>query len=350
MLKKRRAGGKIKHRPPQKPEFLYCESVTPGSLRDYARRYIENLVMLNFTESTVSTRANGLTTFIEWSRERSILTPDDLTRPVIERYQQYLFHYRKKNGAPFSSRTQRKKLLHMKYFLSWLCKKHIIIYNPAADIELPRMNHTLPRDFMSVDEVELVISQADVRFPLGIRDRAIMETLYSTGLRRRELLHLAIYDIQFEQGYLFVREGKGRRDRVVPLGARALKWVDKYLREVRPHFAFPDDETLFVSSSGYPIDPESLSSLLKKYLRQSGVNKHGSCHIWRHTFATQLLDNGADIRHIQKMLGHVSLDTTEVYTHVAIHKLKQVHSMSHPAEMETPEKAAALPALEKPAQ
>jgi integrase/recombinase XerD len=151
-------------------------------------------------------------------------------------------------------------------------------------------------------------------------------------LQRMELLHLKLYDVDQKHGLVTVREGKGRRDRVVPIGERALAWVDLYLNKLRPEIVKkPDDGVVFLTSNGVPFTPNHLSWLARQYVKSAGIGKSGACHIFRHTMATLMLEGGADIRYIQAMLGHVRLDTTQIYTHVSIRKLKQVHEATHPA-------------------
>jgi len=165
-----------------------------------------------------------------------------------------------------------------------------------------------------------------------IRDRAMLEILYSSGLRRMELLHLKLYDVDQKHGLVTVRQGKGKRDRVVPIGQRALAWLDLYLNSLRPEIAKkPDDGIIFLTSNGVSFTPNHLSWLARQYVKSAAIGKNGACHIFRHTMATLMLEGGADIRYIQAMLGHVRLDTTQIYTHVSIRKLKQVHEATHPA-------------------
>ena len=172
---------------------------------------------------------------------------------------------------------------------------------------------------------------ADVETGLGIRDRAILETLYSTGIRRAELARLETTDLDPDRGILLIREGKGKKDRMVPIGDRALAWIDKYLREVRPLLMVPPDEgDLFLTRFGRAFVPNGVSELVSTAVKKSGVPKRGSAHLFRHTAATLMLEGGADIRYIQQMLGHESLATTQIYTRVAIRKLKEIHELTHP--------------------
>jgi len=185
---------------------------------------------------------------------------------------------------------------------------------------------------MNKDEAERVLSQPNVGEPLGIRDRAMLELLYSSGLRRMELLHLKLYDVDQKHGLITVRQGKGKRDRVVPIGDRALAWLNVYLDSVRPDIALkPDSGVTFLTSNGAAFTPNYLSWLARQCVKSAGIGKGGACHIFRHTMATLMLEGGADIRYIQAMLGHVRLDTTQIYTHVSIRMLKQVHTTTHPA-------------------
>ena len=179
---------------------------------------------------------------------------------------------------------------------------------------------------------ELVLQQPNIADVVGIRDRAILETLYSTGMRRTELLRLKLPEIDRHRGLITIRAGKGKKDRVVPIGERALAWIDKYLNEVRPQFVCePDDGTVFLTGQGEPFSPNHLSALARVYVEASQIGKNGACHLFRHTMATLMLEHGADIRFIQQMLGHAKLDTTQIYTHVSIRALKEIHSATHPS-------------------
>jgi site-specific recombinase XerD len=208
----------------------------------------------------------------------------------------------------------------------------LVLSNPASEMELPRVHRKLPQHVLTAEEVERILAQTGLHGDLGIRDRAILETLYSTGIRRSELAHLRLYDVDTAIGTLMVRQGKGQKDHMVPLGARAAHWIDRYTAEVRPQLvAEPDPGWLFVHEYGEPFAKNRLTDLVKKYIEKAGVEKPGACHIFRHTMATLTLDAGADIRHIQAILGHSQLSTTEICTQVSIAKLKAVHALTHPA-------------------
>jgi integrase/recombinase XerD len=172
---------------------------------------------------------------------------------------------------------------------------------------------------------------------MGVRDRAILETLYSTGIRRAELVALKVTDLDTERGTLRIEQGKGKKDRMVPIGDRAIAWIEKYLCEVRPELvamAGVDDRTLFLTRNGESLTGSTVSRMVKGYVDVAQIGKSGGCHLFRHTCATLMLENGADIRYIQQLLGHKELSTTEIYTRVSIKALKAIHTATHPARME----------------
>ena len=287
--------------------------------------------MKGFSESTLRVRRVHMEMFLSWCRRSRIFAPAQVTRTSLESYQRYLFNYRKKDGQPLAVASQHSRLAPLKVWFKWLHYRNYVALDPAAELELPRVGYKLP-NVMNKEEAERVLSQPNVGEPLGIRDRAMLEILYSSGLRRMELLHLKLYDVDQKHGLVSVREGKGKRDRVVPIGERALAWLDLYLNRLRPEIVKkPDDGIVFLTSNGTPFTPNHLSWLARQYVKSARIGKGGACHIFRHTMATLMLEGGADIRYIQAMLGHVRLDTTQIYTHVSIRMLKQVHTNTHPA-------------------
>ncbi|MBF0548017.1 MAG: tyrosine-type recombinase/integrase [Candidatus Riflebacteria bacterium] len=219
----------------------------------------------------------------------------------------------------------------IKAFFRWLTRNNYIPSNPAADLDLPKEEQRLPRSILSVEEVESILAAVDLNDPRGIRDRAILETFYSTGIRRQEMTRLKCADIDMKYGIVCVREGKGKKDRIIPIGERALAWINKYLVEIRPSYIVePDEGYLFLTREGNFFTTVWMGALVRYYVRASGVSKRGSCHLFRHTMATLMLEGGASLRYIQKMLGHSKLSTTEIYTQVATRKLKEVYMATHP--------------------
>ena len=302
-----------------------------GAVNDY----LAAIGAKGFSPYTVAYRSRSLSHLVAWLAERGVDHPAEVTKPVLERYQRSLFHYRKADGNPLSFRTQVSYLVPVKGLFKWLAQTNRILFNPASELELPRIERRLPKVVLGLAEVEAVLATPDLGDPVGVRDRAIMEVLYSTGMRRSELAHLRLHDVDVERGTVIIDQGKGHKDRMVPIGERALAWVDRYLIEVRPMLVvLPDEGVLFLTVEGNDLTPDHLTERIGRYVRRA-TNKPGSCHTFRHTMATLMLEGGADIRHIQEILGHVQLSTTEIYTHVTIDALKAVHTRCHPGATNT---------------
>ncbi len=305
------------------------------SLETAIARHLAHLRALGYTSATLVGRAWHLDLFRQWAEERGASLLCDVTPVLVTRWQRHLSRHRKSDGQPLCSRTQRTRLESLRLFGRWLASERLLATDPVAALVLPRVGQPLPKAWLTAAQVETVLAlpRLDGRRPApGLRDRAILETLYSTGLRRMEAVRLTAADIDFAGGAVFVRQGKGRKDRVIPIGERALAWIEKYLADARPKLARPGDEAgaLFVTEQGGAMTVRYLSALVTRYVRRAGFGKAGSCHLFRHTCATLMLEGGADIRHVQEQLGHACLQTTQIYTHVSIRRLKEVHAATHP--------------------
>jgi integrase/recombinase XerD len=317
----------------------------PHGFGVWAVRYLEALGVKGYSARTTENQERYLGVFIAWCETRSIARPNEVTKPILDRYQRHLFYMRKPNGKPLTFASQARALTPVRGFFKWLTRQNVLLSNPASEIELPKQERRLPRHVLTIDEAERVMDQPDVREPLGMRDRAILEALYSTGIRRMEVINLQLYDLDTERGTLIVRQGKGKRDRVVPIGERAVMWVNRYVHEVRPQLVMPPDEgVLFLTQAGEALSSIWLTQVVRRYIARAEIGKTGSCHLWRHTCATLMLEGGADVRYVQEMLGHAKLSTTAIYTRVSIRQLKSVHSLTHPgAKLERPATAETKP-------
>ena len=308
----------------------------PRSLEAYALAYKEQLQAQGYATQSVQYKYASLGWFIDWCHERGIDRIEQITRPVLQRYQRHLFYAISRSGKPLSIAGQRNRLTAIRTWFKFLMRENLILYNPASELELPKPEKRLPKHTLTVEEAELVLTQPDIDTDAGLRDRAILEVLYSTGIRRQEVIDLTRQDLNTGAGVIAVRQGKGKKDRFVPIGERALVWTQKYLDDIRPQHALPSSpDNVFLDETGKTLDPHKVSRAVKKYVKHADIDKVGSCHLFRHTMATLMLENGADIRFIQQMLGHSQLSTTEIYTHVAIHKLKEIHTATHPARLKT---------------
>jgi integrase/recombinase XerD len=313
-----------------------------GGFHGHLVGFIDWLRAMRYSEHTIRTRRIDLGYFIDWCEERGIRTPNDVTRAMLERYRQYVFAYRRqRDGEPLSFNCQGTRLVAVRVFFRWLTRQHHLLFNPAGEMDLPKKETRLPRHVLTVAEIAQIIDAAGSG-ELGLRDRAILETLYSTGMRRAELVALDLADVDAERGTVLIRQGKGKKDRMVPIGDRALAWLARYVDEVR---AEQDGEAhaLFLSRQGLRLTGKQLSGIVKKAIDGAQLERvqvsgplNSSCHLFRHACATHMLENGADVRFIQALLGHANLGTTEIYTRVAIVKLKQVHEATHPARLHGP--------------
>jgi integrase/recombinase XerD len=295
--------------------------------------HIDHLKMRNYAADTIRLRAFYLRSFALWCLDRDLACPAQITKPILESYQRWLYRYRKNNGQPLSWRSQTSHLTQLNQFFRYLVKFNHLPFNPAADLELPKQPKSLPKAILSSDEVERVLATPDTTTTLGLRDRAILETFYSSGIRRAELCRLRIEHIDVDRRAMFIEKGKGQKDRYVPVGVRALLWIARYVETARDSLRLdPKESTLFLTRNGTPIHPDSLTEYMRRYIKTAGIQKSGACHLFRHTMATLMLENGADIRYIQEILGHERLETTQIYTRISLRKLLEVYDRTHPAE------------------
>jgi integrase/recombinase XerD len=326
----------------RKPEPIVGDPNDPHGFPVLIAEYCEQAAVHGFSRHTVKMKRSCLSTLARWLAERGVGRPAEVTKPMLDAYQRALFHRRKASGGPLSFSTQALHLGAARSFFEWLLGANRILADPAASLRPPRQSRRLPRAVLSATEVERIMALPDLATPLGLRDRAMLELLYATGVRRAELAGLAVFDVDLERRALMVREGKGRKDRMIPTGERAAVWCERYLEEARPELAAePDNGALFLTVTGLKIHIENLSRLIASYVRDSGIGKPGSCHLFRHTMATLMLEGGADIRYVQQMLGHADISSTQIYTRVSLRKLEAVHAATHPGAANEPRRGRA---------
>jgi integrase/recombinase XerD len=293
-------------------------------------RYGEDL-RLRSSAATVRTYEHYTGHFVAWLAARGVDLAE-VTTEDVQAYQRQLVTARKASGRPYSVSAQAGRIVAVKSLFRFLYRHLLILRDPAASVELPRSEHRLPRTILTRKEALRILAvAARARTPVVLRDRAILETLYATGIRYSELAKLTPYDVDTEEKVLRVVMGKGRKDRNVPLTAAAARVIDAYLVKARPKLLGRSKAPyLFVSYKGGILYDGIVNKRLRRWTRKAGVKKHVTCHTFRHSVATHLLKGRADIRHIQALLGHASLRTTERYTRVEISDLRKVIARAHP--------------------
>jgi integrase/recombinase XerD len=290
----------------------------------------EDHVAVRYAERTATGYVRGVRFFLDWLAGQSISLAEVRTAD-IEAYQAAVCALRKKDGTPHSIDLQVHRLSSVKTLFRFLFQRGYALTDPSAPVGYPRRELRLPRGILTRDETRKLVEAPDVSTPIGLRDRAILETFYGTGIRAGELGKLKVADVDTEDRVLRVILGKGGKDRTVPLTRAAAEAVEEYLVHGRPKIrGAAKSAWLFLALRGGRLYPSLLNQLVHEAARSVGIEKHVTCHTLRHSVATHLLKGGADIRHIQKLLGHRSLASTERYTHVEISDLARVMKRAHP--------------------
>lgn len=255
-------------------------------------------------------------------------------------YQAFVYdHISPKTGKPLSTQTQIHCLSYVQSFFRFLRQSGRTAFDPAKIIRLPRHPQRLPVDLLTPEEMRRLLAVPDLGTPSGFRDRCIFELFWCTGMRISELLSLAVADLDFAQSLVTIRHGKGDKPRVVPLGAGVVGWLKEYIDKARPWLAANAADvprTLFLSRFGRRMDKSGLFYKLRAYQRRAKIKKKLTTHTFRHTLASEMLKAGADLRHIQELLGHENLTTTQRYLHIVKADLKKVHGKTHPREVHGP--------------
>lgn len=295
--------------------------------------YLELCFVKGQTTETVRGKLSDLKMFHQWCISVRVYSIDAIDLDLMDDYMGYLHQYRQlQNKKPIGLSHKRNLLTAVKIFIKAMLTKGILKSNALEHIELPNVGRPLPKALFSIKEVELILTQPLMFGVRGIRDKVILETFFSTGIRRTELLSLTLEDVDYSERLLRINHGKGRKQRIVPISIRACEWLAYYVSKIRPQFAFiGTDDTLFLANNGKPYLPNKLSEMAARYVKLAGIKRAGACHLFRHATATAMLDNGADLRHVQEMLGHASISTTQIYAHVSRKQLGKVYNKTHPS-------------------
>jgi len=270
---------------------------------------------------TIEAYAGDIATFADYADNLKI-SPEALTEQDISNYLISL----SKEGI--SNRTQARVLSSLRGFFKYLHKEKLIFHNPTEEVNAPKSGRSLPLT-LSVEEVERLLEAPDPSTLRGLRDTTMLHTMYAAGLRVSELVLMRLVDVDLEAGFLAIT-GKGSKRRLIPIGEWAVEMIGHYLQKVRPIWANPEEPHVFLTHLRKPMTRQGFWLIVKKYTRTANIDKPLSPHKLRHSFATHLLDRGADLRSVQAMLGHVDISTTQIYTHVTTAKIVAIHRQHHP--------------------
>jgi len=274
------------------------------------------------SQHTIAAYASDLNKFQDYLYQKGI---KDFTEVQTEEIEGFMYWLTLKRLSP---RSRARILATIKTFFRFLVLTQRLESSPAVLIETPRFAKKLPQ-VLSLEEVERLLEQPDISQPKGLRDKAMLELLYATGLRVSELVLLKLNQINLEVGYVSVM-GKGAKERLIPMGRKAQQVLTQYLKHGRSNLLKKPSPYLFIGYRGRPLTRQGFWEIIKRYVFKSGINKHISPHTLRHSFATHILERGADLRSVQTMLGHSSITTTQIYTHVTEKRLKEFYVRYHP--------------------
>jgi len=305
--------------------------------RELADRYLAWMAATRYSEETIRGSKYDLEWFLRYLETRGIERIADVTEDLLSDYSLAL---RKQRHSVHENRTiSLSHVLHrlfgVKQFFGWLVEQMVIFVNPAENLELPRLPAQLPRTILTQKETQRLLDAPDLKSPVGYRDKALLEVVYSTGIRVAELLRLKVQDFDEKARTLFVREGKGGKDRILPLPMIAAGYLKEYVDRVRPKFAKSkkhDDGTLFLNYTGSALCLNRLHNIFSVTTKAAGIDKRVTCMVLRHTIASHLLENGMDIRYIQEFMGHERLETTQNYAKVSLVGLRKMYNRFHPEE------------------
>jgi integrase/recombinase XerD len=302
------------------------------SLDELTREFVQSMKVRNLSVRTIKGLSWRLSKFLDYLESRAISEVTNITREVISSYQLELYERINPMGRPNGVHHQNRMLSAVKLFTAWLKAHDYTVSDPSGDVAYAKEPKSLPRGILTPTEARKILHAPDTKSVIGYRDRTILEILYSTGIRKEELNTLTLADVDYHDGYLRV-VGKGNKERIVPLGRIACRYLENYITAVRPELIrYPYEQGLFLSLRGKPLSRNIVWELTKKYGKKAKIGKNIHPHTFRHTCATQMLRNKANIRAVQELLGHESLVSTQIYTHVSITDLKEVHHNCHPRE------------------
>ena len=305
------------------------------TLPDAIARHLETLLVRNFAPRTLINRAYQLRFLARFlaQREPPVRAVEAVTGDVLTEFQSWLYHQPTPRGAARGVANQNRILTGVRGLFAFLNSGGHLTRDPSEALESGREPRTLPRHVLTPREAKRILESVDAGTTTGQRDRTLLEVFYATGIRAAELRALRVADVNLEEELLRIEQGKGGHDRIVPLSRIAARFLETYLNAIRPELLHGrKTDRLFLTARGKPLDKNILGEIVARSARAAKIKQPVTCHLWRHTCATHLLQNRANLRHVQEILGHRSLATTERYLHLTITDLKEAHRRCHPRE------------------
>lgn len=294
-------------------------------METFLKEYLSVLKLeRNLSDNTIASYKNDLNSFIRFLDEKKINDPSEITYYHLTEFFKVL------NKVGLTSTTAARYFSSIKSFFSYLHKSNYLTENPVERLSSPKLSKNLPI-VLTVEEVDSILSSPDFNTKLGLRDKALLELLYACGTRVSEIIGLKISDLFLKEEVIRVF-GKGSKERIVPIGSSAIRWVENYLLKSRPLLEkkLKSENVLFLNNRGTKLSRMGVWKIINRYTKEAGIKKEVHPHTFRHSFATHLLEGGADLRAVQEMLGHADISTTQIYTHIDRDFIKQVHKEFHP--------------------
>ena len=305
--------------------------------RELAARYLAWLAATRYAGASIKSYGTDIKWFLRYLEARGVDRIADVTAETLAEYSLCLRNQGNTvhKGGKISLSHVGHRLFAIKQFFGWLAEQMIILADPSEDLDFPRLPATLPRTILTQKEAQRLLDAPDLKSPVGYCDKALLEVVYSTGIRSSELFRLKVADFDPKNRTLFVKEGKCGKDRILPLPVISAGYLKEYIERVRPKFAKAlkhDNGILFLTYTGSPLYPDGMTKIFKRTTKAAGIDKHVTCMILRHSIASHLLENGMDMRYIQEFLGHERLSTTQIYSKVTLDGLRKMYNKFHPEE------------------
>lgn len=291
----------------------------------FLKEYLSYLKLeRNLSENTLLSYKNDITTFLSFLSNYSISDPSNISSDKITAF------FKTLKNIGLTNTSAARYFSSLKGFFSYLIKNNYIIKNPIEKINAPKLSKKLPA-VLNINDIEKILSAPNVNDTLGLRDKAILELLYACGTRVSELISLKLSDLFLQDEVIRVL-GKGSKERLIPIGSSAIKWVNDYIKNSRSLLMkiSKSENHVFLNSRGSKLSRMGIWKIIDRYVKEAGIKKEVHPHTFRHSFATHLLEGGADLRAVQEMLGHADISTTQIYTHIDRDYIKQVHKQFHP--------------------